>query len=204
MSPRWSHGTGRHIMGDDRRGDWIQTFTGRRFWPLDPRPGDVDLRDIAHALARQCRFSGHTAVFYSVAEHSVLVSRRCGDDPVVRRWGLLHDAAEAYLVDLPRPLKRLPGFAAYREAEALVMAAVCARFGLPPEMPAAVAAADEMMLGVEARSLMAPLDPEWAKWIGTIPGPGRMDLGLDPVAAEAAFLDAARSLVLDREAPCSP
>lgn len=59
---------------DDRRGDWIQTFTGRRFWPLDPRPEDVCIEDIAHALSLKCRFGGHCTRFYSVAEHSVHVS----------------------------------------------------------------------------------------------------------------------------------
>ncbi len=86
---------------------WIQTFTGRRFWPLGARAGDVDVRDIAHALALKCRFNGHCRVFYSVAEHSVRVSRvmEVGGRKMAM-WGLMHDAAEAYLADLGGPIKK--------------------------------------------------------------------------------------------------
>src|ERR1039457_118422 len=85
---------------------FIGTFSGLRFWPLDPNPEKILIDDIAHALAHQCRFGGHASRFYSVAEHSVHVSRLCPPEDAL--WGLLHDASEAYLVDLPRPLKQLP------------------------------------------------------------------------------------------------
>ena len=89
--------------------DWIQTYTGRKFHPLDPAMTDFDLRDIAHSLSLLCRFNGHCLRFYSVAEHSVRVSRILPDD--LKLWGLLHDAGEAYLTDLPRPVKgQMPGF----------------------------------------------------------------------------------------------
>ena len=94
---------------------FIGTFSGLRFWPLDPNPEKILIADIAHALAHQCRFGGHASKFYSVAEHSVHVSKLCLPEHAL--WGLLHDASEAYLVDLPRPLKLLPEFAPYREAE---------------------------------------------------------------------------------------
>ena len=87
-----------------RKGDWIQTFTGRAFYVLDPRPEDVDIEDIAHALSMQCRFAGHCREFYSVAQHSVTASWLVPPEDAL--WGLLHDAAEAYVVDLPRPIKR--------------------------------------------------------------------------------------------------
>lgn len=94
---------------------WIQTFTGKQFWPLKPDANDVDIKDIAHALAMKCRYSGHTQKFYSVAEHSVLIARallRDGYGPHVAMWGLVHDRSEAYLPDVPRPIKpNLPGFA---------------------------------------------------------------------------------------------
>ena len=62
-------------MSKRSRGSWAQTFTGRQFFPLDPDPQDIDIVDIAHSLAMQCRYNGHTDRFYSVAEHCVHVSR---------------------------------------------------------------------------------------------------------------------------------
>jgi hypothetical protein len=135
-----------------RKGDWSCTFTGRRFWPEDPRTEDVDPRDIAHALALLCRFGGHSRVFYSVAQHSVLVSYVCAPEDAL--WGLLHDASEAYLVDIPRPLKRATGLEGYLEHERRAMKVICDSIGLPHEMPASVKRADEILLATEARDLM--------------------------------------------------
>jgi hypothetical protein len=86
-----------------RKGDWMQTYTGRQFWPIDPRADEIDIVDIAHALSQQCRFAGHCKSFYSVATHSWHTSNVCNSENAL--WGLLHDAAEAYLVDLPTPIK---------------------------------------------------------------------------------------------------
>lgn len=141
----------------ERRGDWMQTFTGRQFWPLDPRPGEVEILDIAHALANQCRYAGHCRRFYSVAEHCVLLARAV--TPEHRLWALLHDAAEAYLVDLPRPVKRQ--VVGYHTAEAAVMAAICLRFGLKPEMPDAVHDADYRILRDELEQNMMPPAQRW-------------------------------------------
>jgi len=89
---------------------WIQTATGNKFYVDDPKVEDVDARDIVHALPKICRYAGHCKGFYSVAEHSVIVA----DEVMVRfknfelaRAALLHDAPEAYLTDLPSPIKRL-------------------------------------------------------------------------------------------------
>lgn len=146
------------------RGDWLQTFTMRQVYPLDLRPEDVAVEDIAHALSLQCRFAGHTRGLYSVGQHSLLVAdylRDRGEPAPVVLWGLLHDASEAYLSDIPRPLKRLPAFAFYREAERRAMGAICERFGLDPVEPPVVKHADGVLLATEARDLMAPLHPEW-------------------------------------------
>ncbi|MDO4254358.1 MAG: hypothetical protein Q4C81_04310 [Kocuria sp.] len=86
-----------------QRGNWMQTYTGRRFYPLDSRPEDVDVVDVAHALSMQCRYNGHVRLFMSVAEHCVLVSRLVPSEHAL--WGLLHDATEAYVGDMVRPLK---------------------------------------------------------------------------------------------------
>lgn len=86
-------------MADPRGAAWILTSTGRQFWPLQPRADEICIEDIAHHLSMQCRFTGATRFHYSVAQHSVLVSQLApdGENPL---WGLLHDAAEAYLVDV--------------------------------------------------------------------------------------------------------
>lgn len=91
-----------------RIGDWIQVFTGKRFWVLDPRPEEVDIEDIAHALSHQCRYGGHVEDFYSVAEHCVLLAQwvwKTTGDQALTFAALMHDAGEAYLPDLARPTK---------------------------------------------------------------------------------------------------
>ena len=87
----------------ERRGDWIQTYLGIQFWPLDPRPEEVMLFDIAHSLSNMCRFTGHCREFYSVAQHSVIVSQNVPREDAA--WGLLHDASEAYMT-----MRRLESF----------------------------------------------------------------------------------------------
>jgi hypothetical protein len=148
----------------DRKGNWFQTVSGRRFYVLDIRPEDIVIEDIAHALAMKCRFGGHCSAFFSVAEHSVAVSRMCGREDALA--GLLHDAAEAYTADLPAPVKRMPEFVAFTELERRVMAAIFERFGVALPLPAAVHAADREALGIEAVCLMnAEADPGWAPWV---------------------------------------
>lgn len=156
---------------EERKGDWMQTYTGRKFWPLDPRADEVDIADIAHALSLQCRFAGHCRTFYSVAEHSVrasllalpagmLEAARWHDEAerravvMVALGTLLHDAGEAYVVDVPRPLKRF--LLGYREIEDRVLAAVLARFGvwLDGDQWDAIKRFDEVMLATEARDIM--------------------------------------------------
>lgn len=121
----------------------IRTFTGRAVDPLNLRPEDIDIRDIAHALAMQPRFAGHCRIFYPVASHCIWVSNQL--PPELKLFGLLHDASEAYLLDIPTPVKsRIPG---YQDAEKQAMQAVAQAFGLPesfwyhPEVKAADKAA---------------------------------------------------------------
>lgn len=146
---------------------FIETFTGRTFCPLAPSFPDICIEDVAHALSNQCRFSGHTRHFYSVAEHSVRVSRWIearGYDHTDQLWGLLHDASEAYLVDLPTPLKadrRLGD--SYRKAERRLMLAVCKRFSLPSREPQIVREADGEMLATEVQALMHGNRRYWKK-----------------------------------------
>lgn len=89
--------------------DFIQTYTGRAFWPLKPQADALSIIDIAHALSNQCRYSGHVAYFYSVAQHCCLLASHVAKNhgtPEQCLQILMHDAAEAYLVDIPRPVKQ--------------------------------------------------------------------------------------------------
>lgn len=144
---------------------WIQTYTGKAFDPLHPEAEALDVVDVAHSLALQCRFNGHCRVFYSVAEHSVRVSLAV--PPGLALWGLLHDATEAYVGDLPRPIKhRLPD---YQAAEERLMRLVAERFGLVWPMPPEVVEADTRLLATEARDLMAPPPAPWGIGVGPLP-----------------------------------
>jgi hypothetical protein len=144
----------------DRVGGWIQTLTGKSFYPLDPRPEDIDIYDIIHSLSLQCRFAGHCTSFYSVAQHSVLVSLVCKPEDAL--FGLIHDASEAFLVDIPRPLKQMQAFAEYRKIEKNLMNVICGVFKLPPEEPESVKWADMKMLATEARDLTVTEGRGWA------------------------------------------
>lgn len=130
----------------------IYTRHGESVDLVTPDPTSINPADIAAALAAICRFSGHTRVFYSVAEHSLMVSRM-----VPRQWrlrALLHDATEAYLQDVPTPLKEM--LPEYRVIEDRLWEAIAQRFGLPahdPEADAAIKLADKMALHVEMRDL---------------------------------------------------
>lgn len=154
----WYQGEGK-TTGFDSEAAWIQTHSGRRFNPTKPNPEAIVIQDIAHSLSMQCRFSGHCKKFYSVAQHSVLVSYICDSKDAL--WGLLHDASEAYLVDVPRPVKRSGMIEGYLAMEKVMQAAVCKRFGLPVEEPWSVKKADTQLLSTEARDLMSPLHSDW-------------------------------------------
>lgn len=136
---------------------WIQTYTGKKFYPLAPRVEDIDIEDIAHALSNLCRFGGHSRWFYSVAQHSLLMSWLVPKEFAL--WALLHDASEAYLVDVPRPIKGELG--GYREAEERLEHCIAERFGLSGPMPAAVKAADNSILMDEAKALLGDPPEEW-------------------------------------------
>ena len=161
--------------------DWIQTYRGIAMRPLDAAPETIDIRDIAHALSLQCRFNGHCRVFYSVADHSVHVSRIVPEAHAL--WGLLHDAAEAYVCDLPRPLKhQIP---AYVEIEDRLLEVIVQRFGLSWPMPPEVREADDILLATEQRDMMEPPPAPWG--LTAQPLDAAID-PLDPAQAEAAFL----------------
>lgn len=135
---------------------WCQTYTGKKFYPLSPEPQAVDIKDIAHALALTCRFGGQCREFYSVAQHSIYVSKMVPKSQAL--WGLLHDAAEAYLPDVPKPLK--PALLNFKEIEREIMTVVLSKFNLPALCWPEVKEADNRMLYTEALQLMGDIS-DW-------------------------------------------
>jgi uncharacterized protein len=135
---------------------WMQTYVGKRFYPGDPGSTSIDPRDIAHALSLLCRYGGHVDRFYSVAEHCVLMSQAVPPSDALA--ALLHDATEAYVVDVPRPLKQFLG--GYKKIEDGVWIAVANRFGLYYELPESVLDADDRILIDEKTELM----PRAERW----------------------------------------
>lgn len=138
---------------------WIPTFTGRKFHFLNCDPSDVDIVDIAVALSRAARFNGHTRHFYSVAQHSVLVSLQCEQFPL---HALLHDAAEAYIGDITTPLKMLLG-PHVKSLEARMHGVICQRFGIGSAMPTEVKVADARMLITERDQLLFRPHAPWCE-----------------------------------------
>lgn len=181
---------------------WIQTFTGVRFDPVRPTPDMVRIEDVAHALSNMCRFTGHVRKFYSVAEHSVRVARVVAEAREVTelvgperrrltRAALLHDASEAYLVDVPRPIKPLLG--GYKELEHHVQDTIGLRFGLSMtdfEDPI-VKAADLVLLATEKRDLLGPPPDAWGHLLEPLPN---VILPWEPYFAEQHFLSLYKEL----------
>ncbi len=164
-----------------RKGDWIETYSGIKFWPLDPRPLEVNLVDIAHALAMLCRANGHCVTFYSVAQHSLNVSKELeylGYSPRIQLLGLLHDASEAYLSDITRPVKKhLPQ---YIEIERQLQTTIFQTFNLfPTEIELEIISqADNALLAHEVRTLMKNIN-SWAKPVTVYTA----DLSEQPISA---------------------
>lgn len=167
----------------------IVTYTGRVIEPLNPDPEQICIEDIAHALSNQCRFTGHTSSYYSVAQHSVHCADLVPEEDQL--WALLHDASEAYLSDICRPVKRFTDWGkGYEKVEAFLTLAIAQKFALPDPggdliIPPRVKYADDLMLRTEMRDLM----PEGV--MDTMPGetlPFKVEPWM-PDVAKVNFLD---------------
>jgi hypothetical protein len=183
-----------------REGGWIQTFTGGRIYPMDARLEELNVKDIAHALANTCRYGGHCIHYYSVAQHSVLVSHACKSQHALT--GLMHDAAEAYLGDMPRPIKHGPGMGAFRSAERALERLIAARFGLVFPFPNDVVWADSALLATEKRDLLRKLQVGEVEWLHGASSAQPLSTHItawSPLDAEAAFLDRYRELTREQE-----
>lgn len=137
----------------DPKAAWIITFTGLKFYHLEPKPEMVTIEDIAHALSNIGRWTGHTRHFYSVGQHSVYASLIC--PPEFAFDTLMHDASEAYLGDMNRPLKHFTAAGpAYQKIEEKVEEVIFKKFGVRFPLPPAVKEADTKMLYTEKAQLM--------------------------------------------------
>lgn len=161
-----------------RLGDWMQTYTGRAFWPMDPRPEEVDAEDIAAALSMLCRYGGHVRRFYSVAEHCLLMSEAVA--PQHALWALLHDAT------------------AYVQAEDRLMGVICDRFALSYFCPPEVKAADNRILLDERAALMRPPPLPWHQDGAQLEPLGVEVRGLQPEEASLAYFTRLCELVAAR------
>lgn len=154
----------------------IRTFTGKTVNPLDLSEDDIDIRDIAHALALCNRFAGHTRVPYSVAQHSVYTAVLCPEYPLT---ALLHDASEAYLGDVTKWVKQSPVMLHYREVEERIQKTINKKFGCLLELPPEVIEADKISVRVEAyRGFLPPLN---------IDRPGYPDMSVEELTKYPSF-----------------
>lgn len=128
----------------------IRTVSGKWFNALDPHPDEICIDDIAHALSNQCRFGGHLPRFFSVAQHCIFTAQIVA--PEHRLAALLHDASEAYLIDVPRPIKLL--LSNYAEIEDSVMRVIAKKYKFRWPLHKEVKKADEIMLQREWDEIM--------------------------------------------------
>jgi hypothetical protein len=172
----------------ERNSNWIQTFTGRKFWPLEPTADDICLEDIAHALSNICRFNGHSLSFYSVAQHAVFVAdiiKDLGYDREFQFYGLHHDDSEAYLSDITRPVKAyLPN---YKMIESNLEKIVLEHFKITDSelKHDVMKKADNIALVTEAKYLMSLPPSDWSIKEKPLDKP---IITLGPREAEALFL----------------
>ena len=172
----------------------ITTVSGRFFDILKPEEYEYDIEEIATALSNLCRYTGHVNRFYSVAEHSVLVSRIV---PVgLSLVGLLHDASEAYLGDVSSPLKKL--LSEYRAIEERVEEAIARQFGLSFPYPAAVHEADKRLYWKE-REEIANSGVRDRLWHQDLRATRKVEVvGMSPVMAKRMFLSRYREIIREQ------
>jgi len=178
------------------------TASGVSFWPLEPRAKDIKIEDIAHALANLCRFNGHTKEFYSVAQHCSIMARACeatGGDPETCFALLMHDAAEAYMGDMIRPLKHLTFGSTFRHYEGELLEVIWGKFGIKLSYDSWIVNYwDEVMLVTEQRDVMPEEASSDGAWFAS-----RMPLEdtivpVSPRAAKFMFLNDYNTLSIAR------
>lgn len=136
---------------------WIQTKTGKKFYPLKPSIDDICIEDIAYSLSNLCRYNGHCNKFYSVAEHSVYTSQYVSSEFALE--GLLHDAAEAYIGDIASPVKKI--IPDVKKIENKILKCVSKKFKLKYPFHKSVKEIDLRLLTTEAWQIMSPQVEAW-------------------------------------------
>lgn len=169
---------------NDDRGPFISTYSGALFYVNECNVKDIPILDIANALGMNCRFNGHIDKFYSVAEHSVLVSNLVSPENAL--YGLLHDYEEAFISDIPRPFKA--SITGHKEFADKVMANVCELYGLPLEFPDDVAYIDTHICAAEAR-VLSKVVPDWVQHYDENVCRPEDIKGLGPREARVAFIN---------------
>ncbi len=161
-------------------GGWIQTYMGIQFWPADPHVEGIDIEDIIHSLSNQCRYTGHTNQFYSVAQHAVICSFNI--IPKHAKWALMHDASETYVSDLASPIKKF--FPQYMDMEEKIQEVIAEKFDLPYPMPKQITEIDYKVLATEKRDLLGEQVAPW----GRLPNPlDQKIVAFTPSQSRAAF-----------------
>lgn len=163
--------------------DYIETYTNRRFHFLDPQPEEISIIDIARALSMSCRYTGHVNNFYSVAEHSVILADyvyQTTKDPEQALSALMHDASEAYLTDVPAPIK--PYLTNYEELESRVQSAIEKKWNIQPANDL-IKCLDKNIVADEAAQVYETV-PDWVRSITPV---GIEIICLTPAMAEAEF-----------------
>lgn len=172
-------------MSDPRGELWMQTYSGVAFYPLDPHLEDILDLDIAHALSMLCRYGGHTNRFYSVAEHCVLMSEAVSPENAL--WALLHDAAEAYMQDLVRPIKTV--MSTYREAEDRLLEVILVKYNVykitPPQE---VKTADNRIFLDEREALLTQRPQFWHPTVEALEPLGVQIMAWTPEEAREQYL----------------
>lgn len=171
--------TAEAIKTSSNKNGWMQTYSGRAFFPADPDPREIDILDISHSLSQQCRFAGHCTVFYSVAEHCCHVSDAASDEH--KLTALMHDASEAYLIDIPRPVK--PLLVGYYELEDKIMKVIAEKYCFAWPLPQEVKNLDTAILADEREQNLAHMDGDPVLWGTPLP----------PLGVKLKFWSPARS-----------
>jgi hypothetical protein len=167
----------------DKRGNFISTLSGAKFFVDECNIGEIPIEDVAHALGMNCRYNGHVTKHYSVAEHSVLVSLLVPKEDAF--WGLMHDVTEAFVPDVPRPFKHL--IHGFQDFESTLAGKMAEYYKLDPEEPDTVKFIDKHIVGSEA-AVLFPNPPDWVQFYDDV-CPSYLIKGLSPKKAKAKFLE---------------